>query len=126
LENGDAMRPFVGLHGSNDFQLRKVHNRDCPGNEITHLWAVARLVPAGEEDGERGARSGVCAATTQKALTKMNIQLANVISDITGVSNQTIIGAILKRRARPLETGGSERRDGASSWRDLVVPDSGG
>ena len=30
LENGDAMWPFVGLHGSNDFQLRKVHNRDCP------------------------------------------------------------------------------------------------
>ena len=32
----------------------------------------------------------------QKALTKMNIQLANVISDISGVSGQAIIGAILK------------------------------
>jgi transposase len=32
----------------------------------------------------------------QKALTKMNIQLANVISDITGVSGQAIIAAILK------------------------------
>lgn len=32
----------------------------------------------------------------QKAMIKMNIQLANVISDITGVSGPTIIGAILK------------------------------
>jgi transposase len=32
----------------------------------------------------------------QKALTKMNIQLANVISDISGVSGQAIIAAILK------------------------------
>jgi transposase len=31
----------------------------------------------------------------QKALTKMNIQLANALSDIGGVSGQTIIGAIL-------------------------------
>ena len=32
----------------------------------------------------------------QKALTKMNIQLANALSDISGVSGQAIIGAILK------------------------------
>ncbi|HEV8184004.1 MAG TPA: transposase [Candidatus Angelobacter sp.] len=37
----------------------------------------------------------------QKALTKMNIQLANVISDIHGVSGQAIIGAILKGERDP-------------------------
>jgi len=37
----------------------------------------------------------------QKALTKMNIQLANVISDITGVSGQAIISAILKGERDP-------------------------
>ncbi len=37
----------------------------------------------------------------QKALTKMNIQLANVISDITGVSGQAIIGAILEGERDP-------------------------
>jgi hypothetical protein len=37
MKNGDAMWPFVGLHGSNDFQLRKVHNRDCPiGRRVPH------------------------------------------------------------------------------------------
>src|SRR5713101_9131803 len=39
----------------------------------------------------------------QKALTKMNIQLANVISDIHGVSGQAIIGAILKGERDPYQ-----------------------
>ena len=37
----------------------------------------------------------------QKALTKMNIQLANVITDITGVSGHAIITAILKGERDP-------------------------
>ena len=37
----------------------------------------------------------------QKALTKMNLQLANVISDISGVSGQAIIGAILRGERDP-------------------------
>ena len=37
----------------------------------------------------------------QKALTKMNIQLANVLSDISGVSGQAIIAAILKGERDP-------------------------
>jgi hypothetical protein len=37
----------------------------------------------------------------QKALTKMNIQLANVLSDIAGVSGQAIIAAILKGERDP-------------------------
>ena len=39
----------------------------------------------------------------QKALTKMNIQLANVLSDISGVSGQAIIGAILKGERDPYQ-----------------------
>ena len=39
----------------------------------------------------------------QKALTKMNIQLANVISDISGVSGQAIIAAILKGQRDPYQ-----------------------
>jgi transposase len=37
----------------------------------------------------------------QKALTKMNIQLANAISDISGTTGQAIIGAILKGERDP-------------------------
>ena len=35
----------------------------------------------------------------QKALTQMNIQLANVISDLSGVSGQLIVRAIVGRNA---------------------------
>ena len=38
----------------------------------------------------------------QKALTKMNVQLANVISDIAGVSGRAIIAAILQGERDPL------------------------
>jgi transposase len=37
----------------------------------------------------------------QKALTKMNVQLANVLSDISGVSGQAIIAAILQGERDP-------------------------
>ena len=37
----------------------------------------------------------------QKALTKMNVQLANVISDISGVTGQAIIHAILRGERDP-------------------------
>ena len=37
----------------------------------------------------------------QKALTKMNVQLANVLSDISGVSGQAIVGAILNGERDP-------------------------
>jgi transposase len=39
----------------------------------------------------------------QKALTKMNVQLANVISDISGLSGQAIINAILQGARDPYE-----------------------
>ena len=39
----------------------------------------------------------------QKALTKMNVQLANVISDISGVSGQRILQAILHGQRDPFE-----------------------
>ena len=39
----------------------------------------------------------------QKALTKMNVQLANVLSDISGVSGQAIIAAILKGERDPYQ-----------------------
>jgi transposase len=37
----------------------------------------------------------------QKALTKMNVQLANVISDISGLSGQAIINAVLQGERDP-------------------------
>jgi transposase len=39
----------------------------------------------------------------QKALTKMNVQLANVISDISGASGQAIIGTVLAGERDPMK-----------------------
>ena len=49
-----------------------------------------------------GARSTQC-QHMQKALQQMNIQLAQVLSDVTGVSGLAIIGAILKGERDPVE-----------------------
>jgi len=42
----------------------------------------------------------------QKALTQMNIQLANVLSDISGISGQAIIRAVLEGERDPHELAG--------------------
>lgn len=68
----------------------------------------------------------------QKALTKMNIQLANAISDISGVSGQAIIGAILKGERDPYQLADlRDRRVQASreevahslegNWREDII-----
>src|SRR6202166_3668646 len=68
----------------------------------------------------------------QKALTKMNIQLANVISDISGLSGQAIIGAVLQGERDPYKLADlahsrvkESRKGGARSlegkWRSEVL-----
>jgi transposase len=55
----------------------------------------------------------------QKALTKMNIQLANVISDINGLSGQEIIAAILQGERDPWGQG-EPGRSGAQPGGELA------
>lgn len=47
------------------------------------------------------AEAGRAVQHMQKALTEMNIQIANAISDITGVSGMSIIAAILAGERNP-------------------------
>jgi hypothetical protein len=47
----------------------------------------------------RGAAT--CIQRMQKALTQMNVQLANVLSDISGLTGQTIIRAIVAGERDP-------------------------
>ena len=42
-----------------------------------------------------------CVLRMQKALTQMNIQLAKVISDISGLTGQTIIRAVVRDERNP-------------------------
>ncbi len=107
--------------------------------EVAHLRTVAGLVPAGRADGEGRTiwrlrpryvkDAGRAVQHMQKALTKMNVPSANVISDISGVSDHRRHPA---RRAGPLQTGGSEARASTSqpgrgarslegNWREDVL-----
>jgi hypothetical protein len=43
----------------------------------------------------------------QKTLTQMNVQLANVISDISGLTGQTIIRTIVAGQRDPLKLAAS-------------------
>jgi hypothetical protein len=44
-ENGDAVWPFVGFNGSNDFQLQKVNDSDCSIGRRVHN----RRLPVGRD-----------------------------------------------------------------------------
>ena len=45
----------------------------------------------------------MCVQRMQKALTQMNVQLANVISDVSGLTGQTIVRAIVAGERDPLK-----------------------
>ena len=99
-----------------DEELTRAQKR-CAGeamaDEAAHLWSVAELVSASQEirtmrtywrqrnDLVRAAGRHI--QRMQKALTQMNIQLANVLSDVSGMTGQAIVKAILAGERDPYE-----------------------
>ena len=81
--------------------LMKLHtygllrNSFRPPEEIRPVRAVWRLRDRHVQDAGRSVQH------MQKALTSMNVQLANVISDISGVSGQAIIRSLLAGERDP-------------------------
>jgi hypothetical protein len=81
--------------------------------EIAHLRIAEQLVPTSGRDSStstywrqraehvRGAAT--CVQRKQKALTQMNVQLANVISDRSGLTGQTIMRAMVAGERDPGE-----------------------
>jgi transposase len=67
-----------------------LNNSFRPPEEICVLRAYWR------QRGEHVAAAGACIQRMQKVLTEMNVQLANMISDISGLTGMAIIQAILK------------------------------
>ena len=85
-----------------------------PSNDIVELRAYVR------QRSRLFKSAGVQVQLMQKAFTQMNIQLHNVISDITGVTGLNIIRAILEGKRDPniladLSTHGCQKK------RDLIV-----
>jgi len=83
--------------------LMKLHtyglfrNSFRPPEEIREIRSLWRLRQRHVQDASR------CIQHMQKAMTTMNVQLANAISDISGVSGQAIIRAIVKGERNPWE-----------------------
>jgi transposase len=67
-----------------------LNNSFRPPEEICVLRAYWR------QRAEHVASASACIQRMQKVLTEMNVQLANVISDISGVTGMTILRAILE------------------------------
>ncbi len=79
-------------------------------DEAAHLWSVAELVSAlsrirrmrtyWRQRNDLVRAAGPDIQRMQKALTQMNIQLANVLSDVSGMTGQAIVKAILAGSGR--------------------------
>src|SRR5215831_17709273 len=107
---------FGGLPGERTPYEESARTQErCAGEpvvaEVAHLWAAEQLVPTRLRDsrlrtywrqrGEHVRGAATCIQRMQKALTQMNVQLANVISDISGLTGQAIIRAIVTGERDP-------------------------
>jgi transposase len=117
-----ALYDVLGQHGLRVVLVNAQHTKNVPGRKTDvqecqwvmklHTYGLLRdsFRLAVEMESVRTIwrvrdrhvkEAGRAVQHMQKALTKMNIQLANVISDISGVSGQMIITAILQGQRDP-------------------------
>ncbi|MGH9433055.1 MAG: IS110 family transposase, partial [Terriglobia bacterium] len=65
-------------------------------------------------------QAGTCIQQMQKVLTQMNVQLANVISDLSGVTGMAILGAILEGERDPSKLAALARPGIQASPKELA------
>ncbi len=75
--------------------LLKLHTYGLLRNSFRPISEIRVLRTYWRQRAEHIHTATECVQRMQKALTQMNLQLANVISDIMGVTGQTILRAIL-------------------------------
>lgn len=102
----------VNAHGTKNLPGRKSDVQECQWLMKLHTYGLLRnSFQPSEEIGKirtvwrvrdrHVKEAGRAVQHMQKALTKMNIQLANAISDLSGVTGQKIIRAIVKGEREP-------------------------
>src|SRR5713101_5608071 len=105
---------LVNARDTKNLPGRKTDIQECQWLLKLHVYGLLKNSFRPEEDililrtlwRQRQQHIGDAARCTQhmqKALTQMNLQLANVISDISGWTGQAIIQAILKGERNPRE-----------------------
>lgn len=75
--------------------LLKLHTYGLLSDSFQPVSTIRVLRTYWRQRNEHIRGAATCIQRMQKALTQMNVQLANVISDISGLTGQTIIRAIL-------------------------------
>jgi transposase len=81
--------------------LLKLHTYGLLNNSFQPTSEIRVLRTYWRQRAEHLREIGTCILRMQKALTQMNLQLANVISDLSGVTGQKIVRAILKGERDP-------------------------
>jgi transposase len=93
-------RPTKNLPGrKSDVQesqwLLKLHTYGLLNNSFQPLSEIRALRTYWRQRGEHVHGAATCVQRMQKALTQMNVQLVNVISDVSGLTGQTIVRSIV-------------------------------
>lgn len=95
--------------------LLKLHTYGLLSNSFQPPAEIRMLRTYWRQRGTHIAGAATCVLRMQKALTQMNLQLANVISDISGLTGQAIIRAIVAGERDPRKLAAlSDRRVRAS------------
>jgi transposase len=81
--------------------LLKLHTYGLLSNSFQPSAEIRMLRTYWRQRGTHVAGAATCVQRMQKALTQMNVQLANVISDISGLTGQAIIRAIIAGERDP-------------------------
>src|SRR5215467_4420205 len=91
--------------------LLKLHTHGLLNNSFQPASEIRVLRTYWRQRAEHATGMATCVQRMQKALTQMNIQLANVISDLSGRTGQAIIRAILAGERNPRKLAAlSDRR----------------
>jgi transposase len=81
--------------------LLKLHTYGLLNNSFQPPSQIRALRTYWRQRGEHVQGAATCIQRMQKALTQMNVQLANVISDVSGLTGQTIIRAMVAGERDP-------------------------
>jgi transposase len=75
--------------------VAKLHTYGLVNNSFQPPSEIRTLRTYWRQRAEHVAGAATCIQRMQKALTQMNLQLANVISDLSGTTGQKIVRAIV-------------------------------
>lgn len=112
--------------------LWKLHTHGLLQNSFHPTPEVRRVRTLWRQRGDQVSSASRCVQRMQKALTQMNLQLANVISDLAGVTGQAIVRTIVAGERDPMKLAAlrhprtkASREEIADSlqgnWRDELV-----